>query len=215
MMRSRWFGYVVAVVAAALSVWAYPQLPPEVATHWNVRGEPDGFSSRFWAVTALPAGILALRGVVAILPSIDPKGANYPKFVETYRLIFNGVLGFMLLVHVVIMANGVGYPVRVDRITVGGIGLLLVLIGNYLGRVEPNWFVGIRTPWTLSSDRVWRRTHRLGAWILVAGGSAIVLTVFLPAATMPIVIGLLAVVAVVPVVVSYLLWKREQRVSGS
>jgi uncharacterized membrane protein len=90
-----------------------------------------------------------------------------------------------------------------------------MVIGNFLSRIEPNWFIGIRTPWTLSSDRVWRQTHRAGGWMLVVGGALIVLTVFVPqGAALPILIVTIGVVAVVPVVWSYLLWKRE-RAMGS
>jgi len=212
-MRSRWFGYIAVALSAALSVWVYPRLPPQVATHWDLRGEPDGFSPRLLAVALLPVVMLALRGVLAVLPSIDPKGENYRKFADTYWLLFNGMIGFMLLLHAVIVAHGIGYPVRVDRIAVGGIGLLFMLIGNFLGRVEPNWFIGIRTPWTLSSNAVWRRTHRVGGWIFVAGGGAIVATVFLPASALPIFLGTVGLVVVVPVVLSYLLWKRERDAS--
>ena len=213
-MRSRWFGYVAVALSAALSVWVYPRLPPQVATHWDLRGEPDGFSPRLLAVALLPVVMLALRGVLAVLPSIDPKGENYRKFADTYWLLFNGMIGFMLLLHAVIVAHGIGYPVRVDRIAVGGIGLLFMLIGNFLGRVEPNWFIGIRTPWTLSSNAVWRRTHRVGGWIFVGGGAAIVATVFLPASALPILVGTVGLVVVVPVVLSYLLWKRERDANG-
>ena len=210
MMRSRWFGYGAVAAAIAVSVATFGQLPPRVATHWNVQGEPDGFSTRLVAVTALPLLMLAMRGILAVLPAIDPKGENYAKFATTYWLLFNGVLSFMLLMHLVIVVHGAGYPVRVDRIAVGGVGLLFALIGNYLGRLEPNWFVGIRTPWTLSSNTVWRRTHRVGGWIFVLGGLAIVATVFLPAAALPIVLATVGTVVVVPVVLSYLWWKRER-----
>jgi len=101
--------------------------------------------------------------------------------------------------------------VRIDRLMPLFIGLLFVVIGNYLARVEPNWFVGIRTPWTLSSDRVWRKTHRTGGWLMVIGGLALATGAFLPrSALLPLLIGTLVVVAVIPVVQSYVLWKREQ-----
>ncbi|HXV85152.1 MAG TPA: SdpI family protein [Gemmatimonadales bacterium] len=214
MMRSRWLGYAMATLASLLSWWAYPRVPPRVAVHWNVHGEPDGFGGRLMALALIPAVMLATRGILALLPAIDPRAANYRKFADTYWLIVNGVLAFLLLLHLVIVVNGIGYPVRVDRIAVGGAGLLLVLIGSYLGRVEPNFFFGIRTPWTLSSDTVWRRTNRVGGRILAGGGGALVLTLFLPASALPIVILILAAIAVIPVVLSYIWWKKEQALRG-
>ncbi|MBI3081461.1 MAG: SdpI family protein, partial [Gemmatimonadetes bacterium] len=167
MMRSRWLGYVVAALAAAASAWAYPRLPPRVAIHWSLSGQPDGYGSKLLAAVLLPLMILAMRGLLSVLPRIDPKGENYPKFASTYWLIFNGVIVFFGVIHLAVLAYGLGAPVRMDRVVAAGVGVLLIVIGNYITRVEPNWFIGIRTPWTLSSDRVWRRTHRVGGWILV------------------------------------------------
>jgi hypothetical protein len=110
-----------------------------------------------------------------------------------------------------VIVTGLGYTVRIDRLMRLGIGLLFVVIGNYLTRVEPNWFVGIRTPWTLSSDKVWRKTHRTGGWLMVIGGLAFALGAFLPpGALLPLLIATIVVVAVFPIVQSYVLWKREQ-----
>lgn len=214
-MRSRWLGYLVAAVAAALSAWTYPRLPPRVAIHWGWSGQPDGYASKLLAVAMLPLLILGLRALLSVLPRIDPKGENYQKFAGTYWLIFNGVIVFMGVIHLAVLGYGLGAPVRMDRVAAAGVGVLLVVVGNYITRVEPNWFVGFRTPWTLSSERVWRRTHRIGGWILAAGGALIVLTVFVPAgAVMPVFVGTIALVAVVPVVLSYVFWRRERERGG-
>ncbi len=210
-MRSRWFGLVIAAVAVAVSIWAYPQLPPTVATHWNLRGTADGFSSRATAVSIMPLVILGLTGLFNVLPKLDPRRANYDKFIDTYWLIANAVILFILIGHGMIVATGLGYPVKVDRFVPIGVGLLFIVLGNYLTRVEPNWFIGIRTPWTLSSDTVWRKTHRTGGWLMVLGGLAVTGSAFLPqSAFLPLLIGAVLVIAVIPIVQSYVLWKREQ-----
>ena len=210
-MRSRWFGFVIAVVALAISIWAYPSLPPTVATHWNLRGEADGFSSRLVAVAIGPLVVLGITVLFNVLPRFDPRRENYAKFLSAYWLFANAVIVFMLILHALVIATGLGYSVRIDRLMPLFIGLLFVVIGNYLTRVEPNWFVGIRTPWTLSSDTVWRKTHRTGGWLMVIGGLALATGAFLPsAALLPLLIGTVVVVAVIPIVQSYVLWKREQ-----
>ena len=210
-MRSRWFGLVIAVVAVAISIWAYPHLPPVVATHWGVHGNPNGFSSRGWAVSILPLAILVLTGLFNVLPRLDPRGENYPKFFGTYWLIANAVIAFMLLVHGMVIANGLGYPLPIERGIPFAVALLLVVLGNFLTRVEPNWFVGIRTPWTLSSDTVWRKTHRTGGWLMVIGGLVLAAGALLPrVAFWPLFVATLVIVAVIPIVQSYVLWKREQ-----
>jgi immunity protein, SdpI family len=209
-MRSRSFGYWLTAAAAVVSLWAYGRLPPRVPIHFGLAGQPNGYGPKLLAVLLVPLMMLGLRGLLAVLPRIDPKRENYDKFHDTYWLIANSILSFMAVVHTAVLAFALGAPVRVDRVVTAGLGVLLVIVGSYLGRVEPNWFVGIRTPWTLSSEDVWRRTHRVGGWILVIGGLLSVATFFVPAATaFPVFVATIVLVALVPAVISYLLWKRE------
>ena len=210
-MRSRWFGLVVAALAVAMSVWAYPRLPPAVATHWNLNGTPDGFSSRMWALAIVPIVLIAMTIVFNVLPKVDPRRENYAKFLTAYWLIANAVILFLLVAHAMLIAAGLGFSVKIDRLMPLGIGLLFVFLGNYLTRVEPNWFIGIRTPWTLSSDTVWRRTHRTGGALMVVGGLILAISAFLPRpAFLVLFVATIVIVAVIPIVQSYILWKREQ-----
>lgn len=210
-MRSRWFGLVIAALAVVMSIWAYPQLPPTVATHWSLNGTPDGFSSRWWAVAIVPIVLVFMTVVFNVLPKIDPRHENYVKFLSSYWLIANAVIVFLLVAHGLIIAAGLGFSIKIDRLMPLGIGLLFVFLGNFLTRVEPNWFVGIRTPWTLSSDTVWRRTHRTGGWVFVIGGLVLASTALLPrAAFLPLLIATIVIMPAIPIVQSYVLWKREQ-----
>jgi uncharacterized membrane protein len=210
-MRSRWFGLVVAALAVAMSVWAYPRLPPTVATHWNLNGAPDGFSNRLWALALAPIVLIAMTVVFNVLPKVDPRRENYAKFLTAYWLIANAVILFLLVAHAMVIAAGLGFSVKIDRLMPLGIGLLFVFLGNYLTRVEPNWFIGIRTPWTLSSDTVWRRTHRTGGVLMVVGGLILAISAFLPRpAFLVLFVATIVIVAVIPIVQSYILWKREQ-----
>ncbi|HKC42030.1 MAG TPA: SdpI family protein, partial [Gemmatimonadales bacterium] len=162
-------------------------------------------------VLIMPLVIIGLTGLFNVLPKLDPRRANYAKFIDTYWLIANAVILFILIGHGMIIATGLGYPVKVDRFMPIGIGLLFIVLGNYLTRVEPNWFIGIRTPWTLSSDTVWRKTHRTGGWLMVVGGFVLAASVFLPqGAFLPLLIAAILILAVIPVVQSYILWKWEQ-----
>jgi len=210
-MRSRWLGFGVAAVALALGVWAWPRLPARVPTHWNIHGVPDGYSSRLAAVLIMPGIVLGLTGLFRILPRLDPRRINYEKFQDTYWLIANAVMLFLLGVHALVIANGLGYPVAMARLMPVGIGLLFIVLGNSLTRVQPTWFVGIRTPWTLSSDTVWRKTHRTGGFTFVIAGMAMIATAFVSGPLVWILLAAAAVLAVaVPVVQSYVLWRREQ-----
>jgi len=211
-MRSRWFGLVIAALAVAMSIWAYPQLPPTVATHWSLNGTPDGYSSRLWALVIIPLMLVVMTVIFNVLPKIDPRHENYAKFLSSYWLIANAVIVFLLVAHGLIIAAGLGFSIKIDRLMPLGIGLLFVFLGNFLTRVEPNWFVGIRTPWTLSSDTVWRRTHRTGGWVFVIGGLVLASTALLPrAAFLPLLVATIVIMPAIPIVQSYVLWKREQQ----
>jgi len=210
-MRSRWFGLIVAGLAVAMSVWAFPQLAPRVATHWSLNGTPDGFSSRTWALAIVPLLLVFMTGMFNVLPKVDPRRENYAKFLSSYWLIANAVIVFLLVAHALIIAAGLGFSVKIDRLMPLGVGLLFIFLGNYLRRVEPNWFVGIRTPWTLSSDTVWRKTHRTGGGLMVIGGVVLAVSAFLPRpAFLALFVVTIVIVAVIPIVQSYVLWKRER-----
>ena len=210
-MHNRWIGFLVAGIVLAVSIWAWPQLPPQVATHWNIRGEPDGYSGPFVAAFVMPLAILVIAALAQVLPTIDPKRANYPKFLDTYWLLINSILVFMGVVHLAVLGDALGAPVSMRRVMPVALGFLFIMIGNYLGRVQPNWFLGIRTPWTLSSDTVWRKTHRLGAWVFVIAGALFMVSAFVPAARggVPLAVVIIALV-MAPVVYSLYLWMRER-----
>ena len=210
-MRSRWLGFWIAGLALLVSALAYPHLPARVPSHWNVHGEVDGYSSRLVGALLLPAMIVGFAVLAQILPRIDPKRRNYERFQGTYWLFMNGVLLFVLGLHAAMLAAGIGMHVNMNRLLPVGMGLLFVLLGNYMGRVRPNWFVGVRTPWTLSSDTVWRQTHRTAGQVFVAGGIVIALSTFLPSpASMIVLVATVIVMPAIPIIQSYVLWKREQ-----
>src|SRR5262249_2410823 len=142
-MRSRWFGLVVALCSVAVTWWAWDQLPPHMATHWDASGHVNGDSSRAFGALFAPGlmGVLAL--LFQVLPRLDPRHRNYEKFIHTYWVIANSVVLFVGVVHVMVIGNAIGYPVAMSRVVPLGMGILFIALGNVLPRVEPNWFVGI------------------------------------------------------------------------
>ncbi len=214
-MRSRWLGFGFAILAVLASIWAYPQLPERVATHWSAAGQPNGYSSRAFAAWLMPGMLAAMAALFQVLPKIDPKRSNYEKFGDVYWLLTNFIALFLLCVHLLVLANGLGYPAPMSRLVPLGVGFLFILLGNYLPRIQPNWFMGVRTPWTMSSDTVWRQTHRTAGWVFVAAGMLLLTGVVLPRLVfLPILVVTILVAPLIPIVQSYLLWKREQPGGG-
>ena len=115
-----------------------------------------------------------------LLPRIDPRRANVERFAEDRRLIINLLIIFFAAVQAATFAHALGWPVQVDRVILASIGLLFVGLGNYLPRIRSNWFMGIRTPWTMDNERVWRATHRVGGRTFVAAGLVMALAALLP-----------------------------------
>lgn len=210
-MRSRWFGLVIAALALVATWLAWDKLPPHMATHWDASGHINGYSSRAFGALLAPAMMIGLTLLFQVLPALDPRRANYAKFADTYWVIANAVILFLGIVHLMVLAYGLGYGVSMTRVLPLGLGVLFIALGNVLPRVEPNWFVGIRTPWTLSSDTVWRKTHRTGGFVFLLGGCALLIEGITPLGNvLPVMIGTIFVTALTPVVQSYLLWKGEQ-----
>jgi uncharacterized membrane protein len=207
-------GLLVLAAAAAFSVWAYPALPAQVATHFDLHGEPNGWSSRLFASAMIPALGLLLAVVFTILPRIDPLRANYALFGRTYWTIANAVLVLLAGIHCISLGKALGWPVDVARVVPLGIGGMFVLLGSLMPRIQPNWFVGIRTPWTLSSATVWRKTHRFGGVVFVIAGLCLAATGVAASSASSWVLyggmGVVAAAALGSVVYSYVVWRGEQ-----
>ncbi|MBE3590123.1 MAG: SdpI family protein [Firmicutes bacterium] len=162
-----WAAWVaLAVVTAA----EYSHLPARVPTHWDVHGRVDGTMPKGAAAAlyiALPVLVYAL---MRVLPGFDPLRGNYARFAPSFGLIRAAIGLVLTVISAAALAAAAGRPVAMDRVAPVAVGLMLAVIGNVLSRVRPNWFVGIRTPWTLSDEEVWRRTHRFGGYAFVAAG---------------------------------------------
>jgi uncharacterized membrane protein len=211
MKRRYYLAGIVLVLAALVAAWlAYPHLPEQFATHWSLRGEPDDFSPR-WTIFVIGPGIMALMlAVFALLPWLSPRRFDVESFLPTYlrpMLLVVAMCGYFFAVVLVAALTG---SFAVDRALVGGIAVLLVLFGNLMGKVRRNFYLGIRTPWTLASERVWHATHRLaGRSMVVAGLAALVLV--LAGAAVWTVAAALGTGLLLPVVFSLVHYKQLER----
>ncbi len=193
------------LVVAAFVI--FPLLPERVPMHWNAAGEVDRYGSRFTGAFAIPFLTVGIYVGMLLLPLIDPRRANYTKFQTAYRALRTGLVLFLTVLYAAVTASALGYDVNISRVIPMALGVFFIIIGNYLTQVRHNYFVGIRTPWTLASEEVWRRTHRLGGFLFVAAGIISIFAALVPGplsfwVTIAAVIGA-AVVAVVYSAVLY------------
>lgn len=207
----KWIPLLIVAAALIASAVVYPDLPERMPTHWNLDGQVDGWSSRAWGAWMIPLMIALIWALMRGLPSVDPRGSNYVKFAGAFEGIMLSVMLFMLALHGLVLRAALGLPVAMDRVIPVGVGILLIVIGNLLPRARPNWFVGIRTPWTLSSDRVWEKTHRVGGRAFVLGGILIAASTFVGTSwSRWVLIAVVTVCSVFVVAYSYVEWRREK-----
>lgn len=206
----KWLGPALIAITFVASAIVYPRLPDRVPVHWGVNGQVDRYSSRVQGVWLLPLVMIAIWLLMRFLPRIDPRRANYDKFADTYDLFINSLLGLFLVMQGVLLATALGQRVPMSRVVPALVGVLLIILGNALPRARSNWWFGIRTPWTLSSDRVWTKTHRLGGYLMVLAGLLMLLAAAIQTAW-ALAVAFAAVLAsgFGSLVYSYFAWKQE------
>lgn len=205
----KWYPVVPIVVMAIASGIAYPRLPEQVPTHWDWQGQVNGWHTRGPAVVFLPMLALVMWGVLRALPSIDPRRANYRKFQPTYDFMIGAMLTAIALIHLMVLASAVGAPVAIHRVIPVAMGLMFVAIGNQLPRARSNWWFGIRTPWTLSNERVWERTQRVGGYLMTASGVVMIVSAFVFQFVGPLVLVCTLGSVFASVIFSYVAWRQE------
>jgi uncharacterized membrane protein len=165
--------------AITLSLSVYDRLPDQVASHWNTANQVDGYMSRFWGAFLMPVVAAAMLLLFLVIPQIDPLKANIAQFREYFNAFIALIIVFLVYMHILTMLWNLGY----DRFNMGAamlpaLGLLFIFAGIMIRKAKRNFFIGIRTPWTLSSDRVWDETHRLGSTLFIISGILALLGAF-------------------------------------
>ena len=173
-MRSRWFAPICIALMVIFGTGVYGLLPEQIPNHWGALGDVTT-RDRFWGVVALPVVATVVWFLLSVLPRFDPRRDSYDSFIGTYRLITNATILFLAGLYIAILGFALGWSVSVPQIALVGSGLLLVVVGNEMGRVHLSSFVGVRTRWTMSDPEVWRRTNRVGGRLLVMTGLVTVL----------------------------------------
>lgn len=201
--RSLMVSVLFILIALAAVVWLYPRLPAQLPVHWDLHGEVDGRLPRLWGAVFPALTILVLALLTALLPWISPRQFEIRPFAATFGVMMLAIQGMVLVIGLAVLLAGAGYALPIPAIAMLAVGVLLMVLGNYMGKLRKNFFIGIRTPWTLASDAVWERTHRLAGWLFVLAGVVVVAGVLLGA---PIWLPLAAIVAATLIPVVYSLW---------
>ncbi len=200
------------IITFILTIAMYPTAPDRVVSHWNAAGQPDGYMSKIWGLFLIPLIMTGLVGLFAVLPRIDPYKKNYEKFRNYYDGFILLFILFMLAIQIQIILWSTGYQVSPNLTFPFLMGTLFIYIGFLLGHAEQNWFVGIRTPWTLSSETVWKKTHEIGGKLFKIAGIISFFGVLAGAYAFLFIIVPVIIVAVFTVAYSYFEYQKEIKI---
>lgn len=162
---------LMIVTATIVGVALWNRLPDPMASHWGPNDEVNGFMTKFWGVFLMPLITLGMFLLFLVIPRIDPLKANIAQFLDVFNLFITLVVAFMVYIYFLTLRWNLGYAdFEMSKAMLPALGVLFFFVGYMLRKAKRNFFIGIRTPWTLSSDRVWDETHRLGSVLFMASG---------------------------------------------
>ncbi|MEM1674114.1 MAG: SdpI family protein [Candidatus Bathyarchaeia archaeon] len=207
--KSEVFVLVLAALSLCVSVCLYPLMPEKVASHWNVRGEVDGYLPKLWGLFLLPIIFTGVALLLIAVPRIDPLKENimaFRKYYDGFIILFSL---FLFSIHLQVILWNIGVRVSPATTVPIGVGLLFFYIGILCENSRRNWFIGIRTPWTLSSDRVWEKTHRLGGKLFKAAGVIAMLGALIQEHAFILILAPIIFAAAYTIVYSYVEYQKE------
>lgn len=210
-LKNDWYLFLIMLIPLVIALYLYPKLPEQIPTHWNIDGKIDDYSSKAFAAWFFPLLNLALYFFMLIAPIIDPRRRNYFRFAGAYRIFRVFFSVFMSSIYLVTLLIALGYDIRVDLFIKIAVALLFMVIGNFMGKFQHNYFVGIKTPWTLANEEVWRKTHRLGGKIwTVSGAILFILGFFTIRWVSYLYFAVIIIMAIIPMLASYLFYRQLQ-----
>ena len=210
--KTEWFSLSLILISIISGFYFWQNFPARVASHWGINGQADGYSGPLLAAFMLPLMMLAMYIVFIIVPYLDPKKDQYLAFASIYHKFKDLMISFIFILYFLTGLNGLGYHIDVALYVPVMVGALFIVIGRLLKNVKMNWFMGIRTPWTMSSETVWDKTHELSSRVFIISGLLMAATV-LVTAKLKIVLFILAIALIIFAlpIYSYILFIREKK----
>ena len=201
----------VIILTYAITFISYPYLPDPIASHWDFSGEVNGYMAKAWGLLLVPLISTGLAILLLLIPRIDPLRANIREFRAVYDGFVIVFLLFLLYVQGFIILWNAGIRISIAQALSPAIGVLYYACGILVGRAKMNWFIGIRTPWTLSSEVVWERTHALGGRLFRLAGIIAFLGILLPGLAFSLILVPVLAISLFLVVYSYREYEKEEK----
>jgi len=215
-----WTGFILTIFMSILCTYTWINIPEgqKIPVHWGIDGQPDRYGSKVEGLLVMPLVSIALTGLFYGIPYIEPRRLNLTASRKAYMAIALSVQIFMAVIYSVMVTAALGKKVEMDQIVPIGLGFLFLIIGNYMGKIRSNFFCGIRTPWTLSSELSWNKTHRLGGKLFMTLGALVMVSPIFSDKSLKtgILLGGIIGMVVFLFAYSYWIWKNDpnKQVSG-
>jgi uncharacterized membrane protein len=215
-LKTTWLiSSLIIVLMVGLSAWAWVQLPADASlpVHWNMAGEADRYGGKAEALLLLPSVTAGILLLFSLIRYIDPLRANIERSRQAYRAVLFGIVFFMAVLHTGAVLSGLGYPINIGLLAAPAVGLMFVVMGNYMGKIRRNYMFGVRTPWTLASELSWNKTHRVTGKLFVLSGLLTIGATFLgPTLAFVTMMATILGTVIFAMVYSYLVWKSDPAV---
>ena len=202
---------ILILISFGIGAYSFPQMPEKMASHWNTKGEADGYMSKFWGLFLMPIILLGLFLLFILIPKIDPLKENIAKFRKYFDGFIVLITLFLFYIYLLTIAWNLGKRFNMGQMMMPALGMLFYYCGILTENAKRNWFIGIRTPWTLSSERVWNKTHKIGGKLFKVAGLIAFLGIFFPNYAFYFILVPALLVAFYTIIYSYFEYQKETK----
>ena len=200
----------IIILSFVIGIYLYPQMPERMASHWNSAGEVNGNMPRFWGLFLMPIVSAGMLLLFLAIPKIDPLKKNIKKFRKYYDWFILLMIVFLFYIYLLTIFWNLDYRFNMTMMIIPALGILFIYIGFLTENAKRNWFIGIRTPWTLSSERVWNKTHKIGGKLFKISGVIALFGAIAQRYAIWLVLVPVIIAALYPVVYSYFEYQKEK-----
>ena len=209
MRKSEIIIFGIILLSFAIGIYYYPQMPEKLASHWNAQGQVDGYTSKFWGLFLMPIISVGMLLLFVLIPRIDPLKSNILQFRKYYDGFVVLIMVFLFYLYLLTIFWNSGFTFNMITFLSPAFAILFYYSGILIENAKRNWFIGIRTPWTLSSDKVWDKTHKIGGKLFKIAGILALLAIFFETYAILIIVVPVIMVSIYTVVYSYFEYQKE------
>ena len=171
---------IIVLLSFLIGIFSYQYFPDKIASHWGSDGQVNGYMSKFWGIFLVPIISIAMLLLFYFLPKLDPLKKNYKKFRTYYDSFILIMIIFLFYIYLLTILWNFRVKFNINLAIIPALGFLFIYLGIILKHLKRNWFIGIRTPWTISNDKVWEKTHKIGSKLFIGSGIITLLGIFFP-----------------------------------